>query len=204
MSAAEVSAADELLSGPRGRRLCLRVATSVNGQVWTAMRYAAKQPADDNLLSALVRVLRDIDPTSIATTDEKALLLPLAESVDAARYWQEPDEEDRLLTNPTIVEALRTIAQALASAPSATWWSSPVALTQQRHVTWLDEGYDVSLSLVDAAGKLERWKATTQLNERKARLRALSVPISGDWTSSPTWLLPTTTREAYPATAQWG
>jgi hypothetical protein len=192
-----VSAID-LLSGPRGRRLCLRIATSSSAQAWTDMRYAAENPSNTAFVDGLIKTLDDLDLTWVATTtDERTLLGPLSESVNAARYWQPPDEEDDLLTHPAIVDALRPIADAVATAPTGVWWSSPIALAEQRHVEWLDDGRKTPPSLGGAAAKLADWKAATLLNERRSpsRRRKVSAPLSGQWWSTPALSrLPTTTR----------
>jgi len=130
-----------------------------------------------------------------ATTDELALVAALAETVDAAKYWQPPDAEDRALDLPQVHAALVPIARAVTDAPAAQWWSSPIALDRQRYVEWIGDESAPSLSV--AAGKLAAWRAATVDDEQAARERPAdpSANWSGRWWSTPVLSqLPSTTR----------
>lgn len=125
------------------------------------------------------------------------LLAGLAEAVDSARYWQEPDETDELLRQLPVMTALGPVA-ALLSASLAGWLRpSSVALDRQCFVQWTDERQLQPPSLTDAAGKLARWKASTIADERQAaeRPRDPAALWSGRWWSTPALSdLVTTTR----------
>lgn len=53
---------------------------------------------------------------------ETTLLTALGRSVDSARYWQEPDAEDQLCSEPELLSGLRRAAQHLADSPLTVWW----------------------------------------------------------------------------------
>ena len=117
--------AEEWVAGPRGRRLCF---SAVAGRRFT---WPGASPR------AIVDLLQDREDevAALAGWGEAALLEPLADSVDRAMYWQEPDEIDQALAAAEVGPALLPAARALASAPGSQWWSSPVALGHQVAVT---------------------------------------------------------------------
>jgi hypothetical protein len=49
-------------------------------------------------------------------------------------YWQEPDDEDRVLAAEPVRAALLPVAEAVAAAPAARWWATPVAAGRQQYV----------------------------------------------------------------------
>lgn len=64
-----------------------------------------------------------IRATPLAPVAAELLRSCLARSMDAAMYWQEPDDEDRLAAAPVVVGALRGVADHLADALAMSWWS---------------------------------------------------------------------------------
>lgn len=113
------------------------------------------------------------------------MLALLAEAVDAAAYWQPPDEEDVAAEAPEMREALLPIARAILESPATAFWSSGLA-DEQRFVAW-SEAPEAQLDLGSAKEKLAQWRANTIARERQAASRAAesSAPWSGPWWSSP-------------------
>jgi hypothetical protein len=113
------SRAERLLSGPRGRRLCLELAIAADPTVCTFALEYRLDPGQD--LSRMLLTFES-DQDSSEPDDEPAPTLAglvsalgalgasrfepgliqsaLQRSVDFARYWQEPDGEDRLAALP--------------------------------------------------------------------------------------------------------
>jgi hypothetical protein len=131
--------------------------------------------------------LTDLDPV-VAATAEVALLAPLAESIDAAMYWQGPDAEDEALTAPEVADALIPVAQAFSASPATRWWSSSLAHDRQRYVQHLASDHnDDPPHLSGAAALLARWRSDTVEDERRAQDRPSDPAASwgGHWWSSP-------------------
>jgi hypothetical protein len=190
-------AAAELLSGPRGRRLCWTLLGDGDHPGWARVQRRALAGDLAGLTGELAACATLTDLTRIsATTDELALLAALGETVDSARYWGPPDEEDLALSDPAVREALLPAAQAVAAAPAARWWSAPVERDRQQYVEWLDE-HDYSPALTGAAAELAAWRSDMLEDERSAQKRPEdpSAAFGGNWWSAPIpSLLPETTR----------
>ena len=175
-----------LLSGPRGRYVCAQAAMLVEGRL--EVPYEA---VGEDGTRVLLEQLRTLDAGSIeALIDPIALLDPLGASVDAARYWQEPDPRDVLLEDSRIVAALEPIAHALAAAPAARWWWSPVDLDEQAIVRWLWEKATRAdqPQLIGTAERLQQLRRETQAEEADAareRATAFDANYSGSWWSTP-------------------
>ncbi|TDD90640.1 hypothetical protein E1202_08435 [Saccharopolyspora karakumensis] len=135
--------AEDLVAGPRSRRLCFNIG----------------------------------DREGVADWEVSALLAPLAESVDAAMYWQEPDEVDRTLAAPDIVQELLPIARAIAAAPGVQWWCDPIDLDRQFHVEFDHTGPP---RVARTSEELADWRA--------------SAPFSAVWWSTPSRTVVHTTR----------
>lgn len=194
-----VVTAEDLLRGPRGRRLCKAVAHQVHEDAYSTWPITVwnSGPAErDQLLAALA----DTDPAPISGwRDPLRFLEPMDESVGSAMYWQPPHEEDALLDAPTVVTALRPIAAAIAAAPAAAWWDSPVELVALRYTSLFDEGETPAApALTGAVERLAAWRERTVAEEtRAARDRPAdpAAPITGTWWSTPAMTsLVTTTR----------
>jgi len=133
--------ADDLLAGPRGRRTCWAVAHDRRldaAGVYFELLQALRQ---EGLTQSVLTLFRDaIRPTDLSEiskwSDEVQLLNFVADSVGSARYWQDPDDTDRLLAAVGVDRELRPIAAAIESAPASSWWPSPVALGEQVFVDW--------------------------------------------------------------------
>ena len=191
MGEANLSEADLVLSGPRGRRFCWQLACAVRNQalqdrLWLAF-HACPDPADDAAVERLADLLRQVDPGEIGELTEPALLECLADAVAFASYWQEPSEEDRLLADPRVVEALLPVAEAALTSPAAHWWRDPVDLTDQGYVQWLDQARTEPPRLTGAAQAVRAWRDDTLAREESARSWPPdpTANISASWWSTP-------------------
>jgi len=138
--------------------------------------------ADDLAASA---ALADLTAISGAE-DSLALLPPLADAVEMAMYWQEPDPVDLALHDDGAREALRPIARVIAESAAARWWPEPAPRGDQRHVEWLD--HDGPGALLSGAGEeLARWRSAALAEERSAAALPAdpAAPYSGHWWSAP-------------------
>jgi hypothetical protein len=195
----------DLLAGPRGRRMCWSLVNPrtgdpiLDGPCWLRVWHGGGTAEPAGLASELAAAvaLADLDQIA-AETAEIRLLEALAESIDAARYWQGQDAEDQALEAPEVAAALMPVAQALGAAPAARWWSSPMASDCQRYVQHLaSDRDDDPPHLSGAAASLARWKSDTLGDERAARKRPSDPEAnwSGYWWSSPVYsVLVSTTR----------
>ena len=132
-------------------------------------------------------------------TDAAALLTALADSVAFARYWQEPDHQDRELAGPAARGALRPVADSVAATPAAAWWWTPLAISDQHYVEWITPVGDFSPALTGSAAKLAAWRRETLQDERASAGRPADprAPFSGYWWSTPARSgLPSTSRAA--------
>lgn len=196
---------EDLLVGPRGRRLCLSAAIALDPAIWSMQPMFATPPASLEVQHALAAAVAAVDPAPLAReVDELRMLEPLAVAVDMARYWQSPDEEDAMIATAELREALLPIGAALLSARGAAWWSSGLA-SDQRYVEW-GEKPEARLDLDPAPLKLARWRAATLAEEVEARSRPSdpAAPWSGSWWSSPANAGLPRTRRALPGLGSVG
>ncbi len=215
--------ADALLAGPRGRRLCLAVAWATADldprqdvqPLRTALLHAAYHldpGAGTSLVMASTggpvdpadlphpspaEVARLLDAVVLTDLDDRTLRLTVAHAVDHARYWQEPDGEDVLAATPPVRAALRRVAEHVAAAPAADWWSAPLARDDQ----WGVDPPEVTPAPPvdgDARTRLARWRAGEVADEERARAELptdVCAARSGAWWSVPAFArLVTTTR----------
>ncbi|MFD6176084.1 MULTISPECIES: hypothetical protein [unclassified Isoptericola] len=203
-----------LLSGPRGRRLCLELAQAQDDDVRLAIFYAAYdldpgagtsrvmfgQGVADRPRLVPGDVVRRLQGATFTVPDERQLLRALESAVGNARYWQEPDGEDVLAATPEVAAALGPVAEALLAAPSAAWWSTAAPATTQREVVWYDDGR-LGPPGTTAAGRpdaLAAWRSETHAGERTAARERPADPRaswSGEWWSVPPHELLRTTRD---------
>ncbi|MFD1520291.1 hypothetical protein [Pseudonocardia yunnanensis] len=172
-----------VLSGPRGRRFCAEVACANHDGLRRLYYEAAWNPSEAGQ-QRLVDALAD---TAVSDVDEHTLLTCLADAVAHARYWQAPDEEDVLLTDPVVVAALRPVAQAVVGSPTWRWWASPLAENAQAHVQWTARHTTDPPQVTGAAEGLREWRRETLEDERRAQERSAdpAAPYSGRWWSTP-------------------
>jgi hypothetical protein len=123
----------DLLRGPRGRRTCWAVVERLSPAASFDLTFAARRKgAIETAVERIRKVIREADLSQIASSsDEVDLLNLVADSVDSARYWQHPDEIDRVLADVDVSVELRPVAEAIGSAPASAWWSSTLTLTDQ-------------------------------------------------------------------------
>lgn len=199
--------AEELLRGPRGRRLCLELAAQddavMNALFWaghaydvnpgTLIRIGEGEPGPDPVFSA-EDVARLISAASVRV-DVEALRGALHDSVDNARYWQEPDGRDVVAAQEPVITALRPIAQAVAETTGIEWWTSAPA----HH--WLVEyappqGVENRAALnpvLDVSGvreKIRDWRRAIVEEEataKRERPADPTHPITGSWWSLAAW-----------------
>lgn len=141
-------APEELLAGPRGRRLCLEAA----GQ--------------------------DLTP--------EVLHAALSASVDAAGYWQEPDEQDRAGALPAARTALEPIAHQVLASPVAREWTRPRP-AEQWVIDWRDEDDSAPITRTTPE-RLAVWERHVREDEARAARERPSDPTanwSGEWWSTP-------------------
>lgn len=198
---------DELLRGPRGRRLCLSVVVDADDAVRSAVFWlgheldpnpgtiiriggeGADDVEDPTVTEAEVAALiRRSDLT--APISEEAVRDAMGESVDHARYWQHADGADLVAALPQVREALRPVAERLVAAmPELT---APFTTTQ-----WAVDRRPQSDSAPierHPAAVLARWTTEQHENERRAIIDRPADPragASGTWWSVPGELLTT-------------
>ena len=148
---------EDLLAGPRGRRLCWSLVDPGDHPGWDRVQDAAGAGDLTGLSGELAACVAQTDLASIAAeTDETELLAAVGASVDAAMYWQEPDGEDLALASQAVREALLPVARAVTAAPAARWWPAPAPRQRQQYVEWIDD-YDHSPVLTGTAAELADW-----------------------------------------------
>ncbi len=187
---------EELLDGPRGRRLCFELVSPwwEDARVratpaWHDLKFGPAEASPPQLAAELAVLVAGADLTA---SEETRLLEPLRSSVDAARYWQPPDELDQALAEPAVAEALGPVARAVTAWSAAAWWRSPLPRDKQQFVEALDPEWaraapDGGPALYGAADELAAWRDSTLEDERGAAARPAdpAAPYSGHWWSSP-------------------
>jgi hypothetical protein len=139
----------------------------------SAEERAPDEPATpESLAGALLR-----DSAAVLTGD--AVREALVESVDSARYWQEPDGRDVLAALPAMRGVLAAVLAELEMSGLGSWWSSPIDLEAQFDVAWSDmpSGQAAGAGAGAVTLAIAHWsERATQLEQRAAR----------DWPTDPT------------------
>lgn len=189
--------AEDLLAGPRGRRLCWSLLEPGDylgwDLVWDGAGRGNLTGLTDELAACVART--DLD-ARVVRAGQLTLLAALVEPVQTAMYWQEPDDDDYALSTRKVRDALLPVAQAVTIAPEARWWTSPVAASSQRYVEWLGE-HGGPPALTATASEVAAWRTATIEDELSAQERPEdpSAPWSGHWWSAPVpSRIPSTTR----------
>lgn len=205
-----MTASDELLRGPRGRRLCLASVTNADDAVRAAVFWLAHEldPNPGTIIRFGVEDGDDVeDPTAteaevadlirradlVDSISKEAVREAMVESVDHARYWQDPDGADIVAALPEVRDALRPVADRLVAAlPELT----AAFTTTQWAIDWRPESDSAPIER-DPAAVLARWTAEQQANERRSIIDRTADPragASGTWWSVPGELLTTRAR----------
>jgi hypothetical protein len=186
-----VLTADALLAGPRGRGLCwnllwLGSRESRRPDAWTHV-WRAVVVADDvpGGLDALATRVAAARPATLAA-DSDLVLEALRISVNEAAYWQEPNDADRALEPSAVRAVLPPVAAALAAAPAAAWWASPLDPARQRYAQFLRHHAFGEPLLSGADGRVAAWRSDIAGREEALR-REPPEPLgtwSGHWWST--------------------
>ena len=208
-----LSAGAELLSGPRGRRLCLELATAAAPDAWHTLfhlAYAADVEAGASVTRLVFSRVGDademVDEVAEATIERLVAELSTAavtlsipaiddafwQSVNAARYWQAPDGVDIVAADPRVLAALIPLAEVVAAHPASLWWRRPIVDEQ-----WAIVFEGAPAEFDPAPDAAARWSVSTRAEEERARARlsgAAGRRYSGNWWSHP-WGAPHTTGE---------
>ena len=198
-----MTVAEELLAGPRGRRLCLNYVSGIDQAVgeavfWlghaldpnpgTLIRFGDGQ-SDDPTFTAddVADLIRGADLSALS---RGALRDALCASVEQAMYWQEADGSDAVAALPPVREALASVAERVAAEhPNLT---TP-AQDAQWAVEWVAEADSGPLQNTPAQ-VLSEWGVVRHEAERQAIQERPADPranFSGEWWSIPHGLLTT-------------
>jgi hypothetical protein len=204
------SRADELVEGPRGRRMLYELASLADDDLssfaWDVERsfdnsgsavFVSWGPASDEHERRPERAeevgevaARIAGRSGHDVVDEERIVVALADSVGWARAWQEPDGTDMMLEDPAFVSALRPLAERVARMPEVEWWWHPV--TQHQTVTrfsYADPETRVQQQPPvpepsGTAAQLARWRQESRETEQQFVDHAANypgTPLSGDW-----------------------
>ena len=172
-----------LETGPRGRLLCWVVLDRLQAdQVSSTFWQAGFDSFLDEMLSVLDSLLAAVNLVALDDPESEELLLEcVADSVDAARYWQDPDELDIALADLRLEAALAQVATRIAKAPAAKWWTDPVDPSKQVYVEKQEVGLIRPPVFSGAQLVLEAWRKETTSPGRRHR---------GQWVGGPWWSTP--------------
>ncbi|MFG6401252.1 hypothetical protein [Microbacterium sp. P04] len=132
-----------------------------------------------------------IESVDLGTIDARRVHDALRESVDTARYWQEPDGLDRVAALPEVGAALARVASSLMSSPATAGWDA-AAPSEQWAVDWRS-GEDPAPLPTDPAPLLVRWDESQREEEERSQARSRDpfANWSGTWWSVPQSVLRT-------------
>ncbi len=178
-------ARDRIDKGPRGRRLCWTLLDRLHPDpVSSPFWRAVSQPEPDLLLRVLEEALPAVDFATLSDPANEELLLEcVADAVDRARYWQEPDEMDVALADPRLSAALAPVAARITASPAARWWSAGLELSSQVFVERAERSVEAVPVFQGARDVLEVWRE--QVTGPGTRHRGHWV--GGPWWSTPQW-----------------
>lgn len=197
--------AEELLLGPRGRRLCLGYVTKNDETLrsavfWlgheldphpgTLMRFGWSDTAGiEDPAFAEAEVAELIRHADLASISEDAVREAMCNAVDHARYWQEPDGEDAIAALPVVRDALSSVAERLVTLMPAL--TAPF-VTAQWAVDWRVASESAPIERSPTA-VLARWTREQREEERSAQERPGNphAKFTGTWWSVPQQLLET-------------
>ncbi|MFJ6454942.1 hypothetical protein [Paenarthrobacter sp. NPDC091669] len=203
---------EQLLNGPRGRRLCLELAMEMDQDIRIAVFHLGYNldpgagrsrvlltmnpsgevppPPPEPTVDELAALIRSLDFRSI--TDE-LVQHALQRAVDTARYWQEPDGEDVLAAAPEIKNALCHVAEGVLGTSAAESWTLE-AEVRQWSIDWRSAGDPAPLA-GNPRQKLAEWARNQRSGEVRAaweRPADIRANVGGEWWSIPHNLMQST------------
>ncbi|HZK05622.1 MAG TPA: hypothetical protein VFC82_07180 [Actinomycetaceae bacterium] len=156
--------------------------------------YANTEPAN----VAPAEVVQRLASVPLAEVTPGLLRDCLAEAVDSARYWQEPDGNDVLAATDELQAQLHRIAEHVAASAHAAWWSAPIAERSQWQVEWDDASpHEVAVDPLTLLRRARDQVIEEELVARRERPSDVTANWSGTWWSRPPWELPSTTRALF-------
>lgn len=190
--------AEQLMAGPRGRRVCLDAVSFTDHDVIRAkfdLRFVFDPAPTVRLrvgdgdgtpmnVETAVGVLRAA-LASVSAVDDHFVHLALENAVESATYWQEPDGTEILGSRPEFTPELTRLAQLVAVSRVARWWTDPMA-AEQFQVRM--EGWRDDLIRPPAIEALLQWAEDTRRQEAAAAAEWNPDPranISAWWPSTP-------------------
>lgn len=148
--------------------------------------------------AAPAEVARRLSSVPLAEVTPGLLRDCLADSVDSARYWQEPDGNDVLAMTDDLQAQLHRVAEHVAASAHAAWWSVPVAEREQWQVEWDDAPpHAIPADPVALLRRVRGQIVEEELIARRERPADVTANFSGSWWSRPPRELPSTTRSLF-------
>lgn len=205
---------EQLLSGPRGRRLCLELAMEMDQDVRIAVFHLgynldpgagrsrrmltmnpsgeAPPPLPESTMGELAGMITSLDLKGV--TDE-LVQHALQRAVDTARYWQEPEGEDFLAATQEITESLAHIAKSLEGKPATQWWDQK-AQPAQWAIDWrsADDPTQLPRNPQHTLFEWARKERAEEIRAAKERPQDPHANFSGEWWSIPHGLIHTVAR----------
>lgn len=211
-SLATMTFVDDLLAGPRGRRLLLEFALASDSRMGEGALHHAVFHAGHHLDPDKERISfftiggtgRDSPTRPVVSAEavaEKIAVVPLAEptaellrevlqiSVEQAMYWQRPEGTDALAATGPVLAQLRRVAEHLAGTSAVAWWAQDVPLDSQWCVRWR-EG---AIAFPRVSRTLSTWRE--KIHELETRLMGTGREYNDEWWSTPPFSLCASTRE---------
>ncbi|MEV0360356.1 hypothetical protein AB0H71_30300 [Nocardia sp. NPDC050697] len=207
--------ADILLAGPRGRRLLLAFAlegdrlheaADPDDTLFSAVMLASyhldpgrgrsvvlfgpgAEDAEGTVVTA-EEVASRLAQTPLPEVTPVGLRWALADAVDSARYWQEPEGKDVLAATEPVRRELRRVAEHIARSPHTDWWTTGPAATAQCTVwSWGVDGPGHPVPAASTlAEQLRSWRKRTVAEEERAARERPADPtanFSAVWWSTP-------------------
>jgi hypothetical protein len=205
-----MTAAEALLAGPRGRRMLLAYARDAERILQPEFRndsfdYAVSLasyhlesgregarvlfgPGAEEARRTVItadHVAHRLSQGTFPEVTAVALRSALADAVDAARYWQDPDGEDILVDAKPVRGELLRVAEHIARSTHALWWTTPAA-TDQWSVSWSEDGTDsVDSTTAELLRDYRDRTAAQEVRAERDRPADPSANWSGWWWSTP-------------------
>ncbi|MCO5224428.1 MAG: hypothetical protein M9953_03725 [Thermomicrobiales bacterium] len=215
--------ADQLMSGPRGRRMLLAFALAsdhagspeyTEESLWHAVMHAAYDLDPGRGVSRVIMsVGYEGTPLPMMTPEDVALRLTqvklvdatpevlresLAQAVDNSRPYQEPDGEDFLAETPAVFDALRSVADHISQSPHIGWWDNALDPDDQWAIEWFDPAtYDLINRMPQTFSAWKEHVVALNLRAQRERPDDPAARWSGEWWSIPPSFLKRTSRSLF-------